>query len=95
MNNLLSYCGLVDARISASEKDLPVYGCLSSAKAHGPRSKFVLLMKNVVFDLLPVGTTLGIDLSLTDSRAEYSFVLDMRSPKLLNCNLVSSEVQVI
>ena len=26
MNNLLSYCGLVDARISASEKDLPVLG---------------------------------------------------------------------
>ena len=24
MNNLLSYCGLVHARISASEKDLPV-----------------------------------------------------------------------
>ena len=24
MNNLLSYCGLVDARISASEKDVPV-----------------------------------------------------------------------
>ena len=24
MNNLLSYCGLVDARISTSEKDLPV-----------------------------------------------------------------------
>ena len=24
MNNLLSYCGLCDARISASEKDLPV-----------------------------------------------------------------------
>ena len=24
MNNLLSYCGLVDARISASEKYLPV-----------------------------------------------------------------------
>ena len=24
MNNLLSYCGLVDARISATEKDLPV-----------------------------------------------------------------------
>ena len=23
-NNLLSYCGLVDVRISASEKDLPV-----------------------------------------------------------------------
>ena len=25
MNNLLSYYGLVDARISASEKDLPVH----------------------------------------------------------------------
>ena len=25
INNLLSYCGLVDARISASEKDLPVH----------------------------------------------------------------------
>ena len=25
MDNLLSYCGLVDARISASEKDLPVF----------------------------------------------------------------------
>ena len=25
MNNLSSYCGLVDARISASEKDLPVW----------------------------------------------------------------------
>ena len=24
MNNLLSYCGLIDAKISASEKDLPV-----------------------------------------------------------------------
>ena len=24
INNLLSYCGLVDARISASDKDLPV-----------------------------------------------------------------------
>ena len=25
MNNLLSYCGLVDARIRASNKDLPVH----------------------------------------------------------------------
>ena len=25
MNNLLSYCGLVDAKISASDKDLPVH----------------------------------------------------------------------
>jgi hypothetical protein len=25
MNNLLSYCGLVEVRISASEKDLPAH----------------------------------------------------------------------
>ena len=30
MNNLLSFCGLVDARISASEKDLPVTQTFSS-----------------------------------------------------------------
>ena len=30
MNNLLSYCGLIDTRISASEKDLPVYSILVS-----------------------------------------------------------------
>ena len=28
MNNLSSYCGLVDARISASDKDLPVIAVL-------------------------------------------------------------------
>ena len=27
MNNLLSYCGLVDARLSSSEKDLPIHLC--------------------------------------------------------------------
>ena len=26
INNLLSYCGLVDAKIRASDKDLPVLG---------------------------------------------------------------------
>ena len=29
MNNLLSYCGLVDARIRGSEKDLPVLNILN------------------------------------------------------------------
>ena len=30
MNNLLSYCGLVDAKIRTSDKDLPVHnqGCV-------------------------------------------------------------------
>ena len=35
MNNLLSYCGSVDARISASEKDLPVLSVLSSCLVLG------------------------------------------------------------
>ena len=30
MNNVLSYCGLVDARIGASEKDLPVFLLLNN-----------------------------------------------------------------
>ena len=32
MNNLSSYCGLVDARISASDKDLPVTNVFPVAK---------------------------------------------------------------
>ena len=31
MNNLLSYCGLVDVRINASDKDLPVKIEISSS----------------------------------------------------------------
>jgi hypothetical protein len=27
INNLLSYCGLIDAKIRASDKDLPVKSC--------------------------------------------------------------------
>ena len=30
MDNLLSYCGLVDARLRTSEKDLPVHEKLSN-----------------------------------------------------------------
>ena len=32
MNNLLSYCGLVDAKIRASDKDLPVDTVKSNGK---------------------------------------------------------------
>ena len=30
MNNLMSYCGLVDAKIRASDKDLPLICCSDS-----------------------------------------------------------------
>jgi hypothetical protein len=36
MTNLLSYCGLVDSRISASDKDLPI-------------TIFFLFIKNTIF----------------------------------------------
>jgi hypothetical protein len=36
MNNLLSYCGLVDPRISASDKDLPV---TKSSNSHCSKMK--------------------------------------------------------
>ena len=36
MNNLFSYCGLVDARISASEKDLPVSNALNLLAVANP-----------------------------------------------------------
>ena len=36
MNNLPSYCGLVDAKISASEKDLPV--SKSSVSIHSSKT---------------------------------------------------------
>ena len=33
MNNLLSYCGLVDAKIRASDKDLPVHSAVDSGNS--------------------------------------------------------------
>ena len=38
MNNLLSYCGLVDARLSTSEEDLPVYGPKGFSDIANPRA---------------------------------------------------------
>ena len=35
MNNLSSYCGLVDAKIRASEKDLPVILAMMITKHYG------------------------------------------------------------
>ena len=37
VNNLLPYCGLVDARISASDKDLPVMNLKKSRENTGAR----------------------------------------------------------
>ena len=41
MNNILSYCGLVDAKIRASDKDLPVKLILFYANLYGLFCQFV------------------------------------------------------
>ena len=47
MSNLLSYCGLVDARISPSEKDLPVQavGCRLDDSGFKSQSSHILFSK--------------------------------------------------
>ena len=47
MNNLSSYCGLVDAKIRASDKDLPVREQMSSPNLHVFTLKFLALQKLV------------------------------------------------
>ena len=42
MNNLLSYCGLTDARMSASEKDLPV---IKKETLHQKEKCYVVFIK--------------------------------------------------
>ena len=48
MNNLLSYCGLIDAKIRASDKDLPVLQHRGE-KLHG---KLFHVINNYVSDLI-------------------------------------------
>ena len=57
MNNVLSYCGLVDARISASEKDLPVKP-LNKAKS-GWSHKLVKNFIRIVSEKLPKWGVVG------------------------------------
>ena len=60
LNNLLSYCGLVDARISTSEKDLPVQvyqtfmmlekgGSNTTAKKSFCTSKLAVITQGLLF----------------------------------------------
>ena len=44
MNNLLLYCGIVDARISASERDLHLYTELKKAKDTVPLKSMMSLI---------------------------------------------------
>ena len=49
MNNLSSYCGLVDAKIRASDKDLPV---LMTAVFHTFRRLFGIVMYDYLLPLI-------------------------------------------
>ena len=44
MNNLSSYCGLVDTRISAPEKDLPVQYMKTTSSEHVVYTNCILFM---------------------------------------------------
>ena len=48
MNNLLSCCGLVDAKIRASDKDLPV-GVTTVHQVHAQDFLFLQNQTNIVF----------------------------------------------
>ena len=51
MSNLLSYCGLVDAKIRASDKDFPGMKGLFSASKDGDVQMIQDLLENVEIDV--------------------------------------------
>ena len=53
MNNLLSYCGLVVARIRASEKDLPVPKYLIQMRQTKDTNTFKTMVKNWIWEKIP------------------------------------------
>ena len=57
MNNLLSYCGLIDAKIRASDKDLPVSGIISCFV--GSTFWPCLIKLNIISIMLPLRKILG------------------------------------
>ena len=77
MNNMLSYCGLVDAKIRASDKDLPVW----EIKAIGDkgRTKWAKYLK---------GSTANEEKALTDIQQRAVFASKTAKPKIYNiqCN---------
>ena len=55
MNNLLSYCGLVDAKIRASDKDLPVSHVTKAISLHDNRG----IVRDVSCSTQPVSVKLN------------------------------------
>ena len=58
MNNLLSYCGLVDAKIRASDKDLPVLPNETLNRLRYPQSKKNYCLYNLIW---PPKNKLAVD----------------------------------
>ena len=80
MNNLLSYCGLVDTRIGASEKDLPVSVTISRD------FHFVIYQ---TFDLLKVWIiTLEMVLGKMRFQNCFNFYVCTRRQRILKSNSV-------
>ena len=56
MNNLLSYCGLVDAKIRASDKDLPVKTIFPSMIKKLTNKKTNALFSTYIYRLIWIGS---------------------------------------
>ena len=66
MNNLSSYCGLVDAKIRASDKDLPVQRIVCTQNQSSPRySEFyyhgTIILPCIIYDCSQLGDLLWFD----------------------------------
>ena len=78
MKNLLSYYGLFDGRISASEKDLPVFRCDLKTSIHWIQDLHILYTGEDLFYFdVTVTVSLGIDFT--------PMVVTGRGPQRNNC----------
>jgi hypothetical protein len=86
MNSLSSYCGLVDARISASEKDLPVQTKIQSA---------VFLCTDIADQLKKRFPSILPTLQYNYGMTEMAVISISTSPKVLGSLLTGCEVKVL
>ena len=82
MNNLLSYCGLVDARISDSDKDLPVTLLNSWAKKISLEKMF----PNIEFYLILLVNRFSHNAAEKPKKSEYRKVLKQQEVRSQSMN---------
>ena len=93
MNNLLPYCGLVDAKIKASDKDLPVLHVLSCPTHGFTNSQFriplkifqpISKLKVIIYVMVEISIALAFWQAVVwnyDSHRYYHFAVNVGSQK--------------